>query len=80
VTVPEELLFNRMVGKPRVHSGIRAHMICGFGPSGGGLFAVGSISFLGSLYCAGYDNDISQIVENCLRRFLAVSHISSSYS
>ncbi|KAE8762046.1 N,N-dimethylformamidase large subunit [Paraburkholderia madseniana] len=76
VTVPEELLFNRMVGKPRVHSGIRAHMICGFGPSGGGLFAVGSISFLGSLYCAGYDNDVSQIVENCLRRFLAVSHSS----
>ena len=73
VTVPEELLFNRMVGKPRVHSGIRAHMICGFGPSGGGLFAVGSISFLGSLYCAGYDNDVSKIVENCLRRFLAVS-------
>ncbi|MFL9856387.1 N,N-dimethylformamidase beta subunit family domain-containing protein [Paraburkholderia madseniana] len=76
VTVPEELLFNRMVGKPRVHSGIRAHMICGFSPSGGGLFAVGSISFLGSLYCAGYDNDVSQIVENCLRRFLAVSHSS----
>ncbi|MGF6754418.1 N,N-dimethylformamidase beta subunit family domain-containing protein [Paraburkholderia sp. GAS42] len=76
VTVPEELLFNRMVGKPRVHSGIRAHMICGFGPSGGGLFAVGSISFLGSLYCAGYVNDVSQIVENCLRRFLAVSHTS----
>ena len=76
VTVPEELLFNRMVGKPRVHSGIRAHMICGFGPSGGGLFAVGSISFLGSLYNARYDNDVSQIVENCLRRFLAVSHTS----
>jgi N,N-dimethylformamidase len=80
VTVPEELLFNRMVGKPRAHSGIRAHMICGFGPSGGGLFAVGSISFLGSLYCAGYDNDVSQIVENCLRRFLAASHISLSCS
>ncbi|CAE6871601.1 hypothetical protein R69658_08186 [Paraburkholderia aspalathi] len=78
VTVPEELLFNRMVGKPRVHSGIRAHMICGFSPSGGGLFAVGSISFLGSLYCAGYDNDISKIVENCLRRFLAVSLTSNS--
>jgi N,N-dimethylformamidase len=76
VTVPEELLFNRMVGKPRVHSGIRAHMICGFGPSGGGLFAVGSICFLGSLYYAGYDNDISQIVENCLRRFLTVSRAS----
>jgi N,N-dimethylformamidase len=78
VTVPEELLFNRMVGKPRTHSGIRAHMICGFGPSGGGLFAVGSISFLGSLYCAGYDNDVSQIVENCLRRFLAASLSAAS--
>ena len=73
VTVPEELLFNRMVGKPREYGGIRAHMICGFGPAGGGLFAVGSISFLGSLYNAGYDNDISQIVENCLRCFLAVA-------
>jgi N,N-dimethylformamidase len=78
VTVPEELLFNRMVGKPRAHSGIRAHMICGFGPSGGGLFAVGSISFLGSLYCAGYDNDVSRIVENCLRRFLAASVTGAS--
>jgi N,N-dimethylformamidase len=78
VTVPEELLFNRMVGKPRVHSGIRAHMICGFGPNGGGLFAVGSICFLGSLYCAGYDNDVSQIVENCLRRFLAASLTATS--
>ena len=78
VTVPEELLFNRMVGKPRTHSGIRAHMICGFGPSGGGLFAVGSISFLGSLYCADYDNDVSQIVENCLRRFLAASLSAAS--
>ncbi|EUC12413.1 N,N-dimethylformamidase beta subunit family domain-containing protein [Paraburkholderia hospita] len=76
VTVPEELLFNRMVGKPRAHSGIRAHMICGFGPSGGGLFAAGSICFLGSLYSAGYDNDVSQIVENCLRRFLIVSEAS----
>ena len=76
VTVPEELLFNRMVGKPRVHSGIRAHMVCGFGPNGGGLFAAGSICFLGSLYHNGYDNDISRIVENCLRRFLVISHPS----
>jgi N,N-dimethylformamidase len=76
VTVPEELLFNRMVGKTRVHSGIRAHMICGFGPHGGGLFAAGSICFLGSLYHNGYDNDISRIVENCLRRFLVMSHPS----
>jgi N,N-dimethylformamidase len=76
VTVPEELLLNRMVGKTRVHSGIRAHMICGFGPHGGGLFAAGSICFLGSLYHNGYDNDISRIVENCLRRFLVMSHPS----
>ena len=80
VTVPEELLFNRMVGKPRVHSGIRAHMICGFGPHGGGLFAAGSICFLGSLYHNGYDNDISIIVENCLRRFLNASNTSSELS
>ncbi|BFG80399.1 N,N-dimethylformamidase [Paraburkholderia terrae] len=76
VTVPEELLFNRMVGKPRVHGGIRAHMICGIGPSGGGLFAVGSICFLGSLYSADYDNDVSRIVENCLRRFMTISEAS----
>ncbi|MDB5837592.1 MAG: N,N-dimethylformamidase large subunit, partial [Caballeronia sp.] len=30
----------------------------------------------GSLYHNGYDNDISRIVENCLRRFLVMSHPS----
>jgi N,N-dimethylformamidase len=46
-------------------------MVYGVSPNGGGLFAVGSISFLGSLSHNNYDNDISRILENCLRRFCA---------
>jgi N,N-dimethylformamidase len=38
-------------------------------PNGGAVFSVGAISWNGSLSHNGYDNDISQITENVLRRF-----------
>ena len=39
-------------------------------PDGGGVFSVSSISYAGSLAHNGYNNNISRITENVLRRFL----------
>ncbi len=39
-------------------------------PHGGGVFSVSSISWAGSLAHNGYDNNVSRITENVVRRFL----------
>jgi N,N-dimethylformamidase len=39
-------------------------------PGGGAVFAAGSIAWTGSLSHNGYDNSVSRITENVLRRFL----------
>jgi N,N-dimethylformamidase len=39
-------------------------------PSGGAVFATGSIAWSGSLSYNGYSNNVSRITENVLRRFL----------
>jgi N,N-dimethylformamidase len=71
VTTPDEVLTpDRIAGKPRQFGGIRAHMVCGFAPNGGALFAAGSICFIGSLFESGERDDVSRIVENCLGEFL----------
>jgi N,N-dimethylformamidase len=72
-TVPEEILtWTLSASIARPYEGLCAHMVYGEPPSGGGLFAVGSITFIGSLshnQYGPYDNDMSRIVLNCLRRF-----------
>jgi N,N-dimethylformamidase len=40
-------------------------------PGGGAVFSVGSITFCGSLSHDNYDNNISRIMENVIRRFTA---------
>ena len=40
-------------------------------PNGGAVFSTSSIAWSGSLYYNDYDNDVSQITENVLRRFAA---------
>ncbi|ANN77814.1 N,N-dimethylformamidase beta subunit family domain-containing protein [Bordetella flabilis] len=73
-TVPEEILtWTIAASLPRKYEGVRAHMAVGLDEPGGGLFAVGSITFLGSLAHNHYDNDVSRIVENCLTHFLAAA-------
>lgn len=68
---PEEILtWTLAAGTPRPYDGVCAHMICGEAPHGGGLFASGSITFLGSLSHNGYQNGVSRIVENFLRRYV----------
>ena len=38
-------------------------------PNGGAVFSVGSITWCGSLSHNDYDNNVSRITENVLRRF-----------
>lgn len=71
---PEEILTWTIAASiPRKYEGVRAHMAVGTAAQGGGLFAVGSITFLGSLSHNGCNNNVSRIVENCLRHFLSAS-------
>jgi len=71
VLVPEEMLthITTITGEaPR--SMIHADMVFFETPGGGAVFSVGSITFLGCLPIHDYENDISRIFANVLRRFL----------
>lgn len=71
-TTFEELLLPGVFdGPPREYGGICANIVYGRSKTGGGLFAVGSITFCGSLSHNNYDNNVSRLLENCLRRFLS---------
>ena len=50
---------------------VRADMVYFETPNGGAVFSVGSINWLGSLGWNKYDNNVSRITENVLRRFSA---------
>lgn len=70
--VPEEILTWTIAASiPRKYEGVHAHMAVGLAEQGGGLFAVGSITFLGSLSHNRYDNDVSRVMQNCLQYFLS---------
>jgi N,N-dimethylformamidase len=49
---------------------VRADVVFFETPKGGAVFSTGSISYVLSLTCNGYDNNISRLTENVLRRFL----------
>ena len=49
---------------------VRADMAFCETPSGGAIFATGSIAWCGSLSHNKYDNNVSRITLNVLRRFL----------
>ncbi|MGR3570717.1 N,N-dimethylformamidase beta subunit family domain-containing protein [Brevirhabdus sp.] len=70
--VPEEQLthLTNLSGGPEAGAK-HADMVLIDCPGGGRVFATGSITFCGSLPWNGYDNDISRLLENVLRRFLA---------
>ncbi len=48
---------------------VRADMVYFEGPNGGAVFSVGSIAWIGSLFYNSYENNVSRITENVLRRF-----------
>jgi N,N-dimethylformamidase len=51
------------------HPDVRADMVFFETPGGGAVFSTGSIAWCGSLSWNGYDNDVSRITGNVLRRF-----------
>ena len=52
---------------------VRADVVYFTTPLGGGVFSTGSIAWCGSLSHDGYDNDVSRVTGNVLRRFLDAS-------
>ncbi len=71
VLVPEEQLTHLVTvpGRPAKEL-IRADMTFFETPKGGAVFSTGSITFCGSLPHNEFDNNISQLLENVVRRFL----------
>ena len=49
---------------------VRADMVFFETPRGGAVWSTGSIAWTTSLACNGFDNNVSRITENVLRRFL----------
>lgn len=71
VAVPEDLLSHVQTWNGETVEQLkRGDMVFFTRPGGGAVFSVGSITFCGSLSHNGYENNISRIVENVLRRFL----------
>ncbi|MCC7425794.1 MAG: N,N-dimethylformamidase large subunit [Alphaproteobacteria bacterium] len=71
VVVPEELLSHLWtVSGEKPQDLIRGEIVFYETPKGGAVFAVGSITFCGSLSHNGYDNPISRMLENVVRRFM----------
>ena len=77
VTVPEELLSHiATITGERPNELKRGEIIYFDTPSGGAVFAVGSITFCGSLWHPDhrdFTGPVSQLLENVLRRFLEIS-------
>jgi N,N-dimethylformamidase len=48
---------------------LRADMVYFETPKGGGVFSVGAITWCGSLAHNDYDNNVSRITENVLKKF-----------
>ena len=70
VLVPEEQLTHITTIPGETHKQlIRADMTYFDCPGGGEVFSVGSITFCGSLPVNDFDNDISRILDNVLKRF-----------
>jgi N,N-dimethylformamidase len=63
---------------PRAVGEARADMVLLRGANGGAVFSVGSISWSGALSHNDYDNDVSRITENVLRRFRTASGVSAA--
>ncbi len=69
--VPDETGFHHAAMDGSMNDSIRADMTFFETPGGGAVFSVGSIAWGASLPHNGYDNNVSRISENVVRRFLA---------
>lgn len=70
VLTPEEMLSNHPGTDGIENPKVRADMVFFETPNGGAVFSTGSIAWAGSLGHNGYDNNVSRITGNVLRRFL----------
>ncbi len=80
-TVPEELLSHlATLNGERPKDLIRAEIVYFETTARGAVFSTGSITFCGSLSHNNYDNNVSRMVENVLRRFAgdAVKFVTST--
>ena len=66
----EEILINFPGISGQENELVRADMVFYETPDGGAVFSSSSISWAGSLSHKGYDNNVSKITENVLKRFL----------
>jgi len=72
IAVYEEMLaLNSTVTGEPARDLVRAEIVWFETPGGGAVFSVGSITFCGSLSHNGYDNGVSRMLENVVRRFMA---------
>ena len=67
--VVEELLATDLEQGGTVNPLVKSDMVYFEGPEGGAVFSVGSIAWCGALSHNNYDNNVSRITENVLRRF-----------
>lgn len=56
---------------------VRCDMVYFEGPNGGAVFSTGSIAYSGSLSYNHYDNNVSRLTENVLRRFISDEPIAA---
>lgn len=70
MVVCEEILINAPGMCGGEHPLVRADMVFYETPAGGGVFSTSSIAWAGSLSHDNYDNNVSRITANVLRRFL----------
>ena len=69
--VIEDLMGNDEASSGTLCETVRADMVFFETAAGGGVFSTGSIAWCGALSHRGYDNNISRITDNVLRRFAA---------
>jgi N,N-dimethylformamidase len=68
--VNEEINVSFAGADGRFSPAVRADMVFYEHPGGGAVFSTGSIAYVGSLAHKGYDNNVSRLTLNVLRRFL----------
>ena len=74
--VVEEVLISDSKQGGSVNSMVKGDMVYFEGENGGAVFSVGSIAWCGSLSHNNYDNNVSKITDNVLKRFSAEDPIS----
>lgn len=69
--VPEETEFHHEAMDGAQNEAVRAELVFFETPGGGAVFSTGSIAWAASLACNGYDNNVSRVTANVIRRFVS---------